>query len=559
MSAEEIRSAVTSSHIAVAKVEVLDGDTVLGEFPVTNGSVTADLDNAIQRTCLFDVVDPVGDFDAWMMPGQYEVKLSRGVQTSTAIYRNESKPRVLITRNAGTALQNRLEALGYDVTVHVGASLDIIKDYDIVVQDGHAWAWDNNGGGDIGNPQGVIDAYAAGVSVLTIGNDSSSVGPLASSGTHLSQTIPGKATPRNSLHPLGAAWPEAGVSNTDDRTYLKGLAPTTIVFAAYPAGVDKVDRVVGVAQENDQLARWAHLNTVAAPNSVLDAMIAWVATPRSKDVVADHFVSLGIFTLSDDTRRASTSLVACSGSDRARRVSRASLTDYYVIPFNTNYATAIRDLVNSRVSGLTYSFTSTDKTTPLLVFSPQDDPWAKAQEMAASIGCELFFDREGVCVLRPVPDPNTAPLAATYTEGVSATLLDVTRRRDDEGTFNHIIIVGASIGSTAPVLAEAKDENQDSPTYIGGPFGDVPKWITSGYITTLAQAQAQADAELTKVLGLAEKVDVEVVVDPTLSPGDVIEVAASSALVSDRYVVDSFTVPLAPSDSMTLTTRQKRK
>lgn len=419
-----------------------------------------------------------------------------------------------------------------------------------------------------------------------------------------------------------------------------------------------------------------------------------------KTSTSTDYVALGVFGISTDTLVATTSLVTATGYDRSRKISRAKLTAPHVITTGTNYATAIRTLLTSRVSSTVYNFIPVTTTTPLLVFSPKDDPWARAQEMAASIGCELFFDRDGICTLRLIPDPSTTPVAATYIEDETATLLDISRSRSDEEAFSHIIVVGASVGSTAPVLAHAYDVDPFSATYIGGenknfalnktvtasgpqtvnrpltrvndgvkndadlytdvttgteawvqidlgqvqpinavrvyhyfldgrtynsprtetsidgvnwtivsspaPYaeassgqlrtfaardaryvrdyisgssanvgnhwvevevfytdsvvGDVPFFLESGYILTLAQAQAQADAELRRRAGILEVMELSLVVDPTLTVGDVIAIKSPSAKVdtTTRYVIESLTIPLSPSSSLEATMRKRR-
>lgn len=275
----------------------------------------------------------------------------------------------------------------------------------------------------------------------------------------------------------------------------------------------------------------------------------------------EYYTTLGVFGISDVEHSISANgenAITLTGFDRARRVSRARLTDYYVINFGTNYAAAIQTLIASRVPGLSYNFAPTTSTTPLLVFDPQSDPWEKAQEMAASIGMEVFFDRAGICVLRPVTDPASSPVVATYDEGDSSTILSVTTLLTDEKTYNHIVVTGEGAGTTAPVLAEATDDSPTSPTYILGPYGDVPNWITSGYILTLAQAREAARAALIRQIGLVEQINFSAIVDPTITVGDVVTLTSATAQIDARYVIQSMTIPLTVEGSMTATTRRRQ-
>lgn len=267
-----------------------------------------------------------------------------------------------------------------------------------------------------------------------------------------------------------------------------------------------------------------------------------------------ELVPLGVFGIqrptADETRRK----IGLTGYDRARRVQRAKLTDTYVITAGTNYADAIRNLIASRVSGLTYEFMVTTRTTPLLVFEAGDDPWEKAQKMADSLGAQLYFDAEGRCVLEPEPDVSGLPV---WTFGADdATVLSADKDLDDEQTYNGAIVTGETTSAATPVRAEAWDDNPDSPTYRGT-FGEVPTFLTSQYITTQTQAQDAADALLARKLGVVENVGFDALVNPALDVGDVIGVERAWLRIDDVYLLDRLTVPLDHRAGMSAATRRR--
>lgn len=273
----------------------------------------------------------------------------------------------------------------------------------------------------------------------------------------------------------------------------------------------------------------------------------------------DELVPLGVFRLMkpaiSDTGDALTMRI--DGMDRTRRVQRARFTDVYVIASGTNYATAIQTLLASRVPSLTFSFATTTRTTPQLVFEAGSDPWEAATSMATAIGYELFFDPAGTCVLRAEPDPSTDPVVWTYQEGADATVLSLDKDLDDEHTYNHVIVTGESSGNAAPVRAEARDDNASSPTYYLGDYGDVPYFYTSPLITTVAQAQDAADALLRRVLGVAEEVSFSAVVNPAHDAGDVMRITRARMRVDANYLLERVEVPLAATDAMSTTTRKR--
>lgn len=275
-----------------------------------------------------------------------------------------------------------------------------------------------------------------------------------------------------------------------------------------------------------------------------------------------EYVPLGVFGISaanvTDTGNGVT--IQVQGYDRARRVQRARWTDPYVIAAGTNYATAIQDLIANRLPGTIFSFMLTTRTTPLLVLGVErdHDPWKLAQEMAAALGAELFFDADGVCVLRPEPDPATAPVSWSYAEGEEAMILGVKRSLSDEGAYNHVVVTGESTSNTAPVRGEARDEDPASPTYYLGDFGDVPFFVTSRYVTSSAMAVDAAEALLLRVRSLTERVSFPSIVNPAHEGSDVVTVVRAEAGVDDLYVLESFTIPLGATQAMEATTRKRR-
>lgn len=276
-------------------------------------------------------------------------------------------------------------------------------------------------------------------------------------------------------------------------------------------------------------------------------------------------VPLGVFGIADVDITADIVggvQIGLTGFDRAKRVSEARFDTTYVIAAGTNYSTAIQALIRSRLPmTVTFLFEDTVATTPALVFNVGDDPWKAAQDMARSIGCEVFFDGLGRCVMRSVPDPDTAPVVWTYAEGPQAIILSGRKKLTREGTYNGVIASGESSAitnqSSAPVTATVWDDNPFSPTYYLGSFGKKPRLYSSPFITSPVQALSAARAILRSSLGLAEDVAFTSVVNPAHEPGDVVSISLAKAKVNARYVLSSFSVPLTHSSSLQASTRRR--
>lgn len=252
--------------------------------------------------------------------------------------------------------------------------------------------------------------------------------------------------------------------------------------------------------------------------------------------------------------------------DRGRRASLAKFTDSYVVAPNTNIATAIQTILQTALPdslGIQYLFAPTAFSTGSapLVYNVGDDPWKAATDLATSVGYWLYFNGVGNCILKPVPDPATAPIDWIYEEGAEATILTAEKKLDDTETFNGVVAIGSSTGITdqqaAPVAATVWDTNPQSPTYYLGKFGKRPTVYQSDLITTPDQATAAATGILNASLGLAEDVQFTAIVNPAHEPGDIVSVKVSKSKIDSRYVLDSFGIPLEESGQMTATTRRR--
>jgi hypothetical protein len=270
---------------------------------------------------------------------------------------------------------------------------------------------------------------------------------------------------------------------------------------------------------------------------------------------------LGVFGISvhEITDTGEDLRIAVTGYDRARRVRRNRWTDLYVIPAGTNYADAIADLVEDRAPGVTMSFTPTTATTPQIILGAEadNDPWDDAQKMATAIGCELFFDAEGVLVLQPEPDPDIGDPDWVYAEGADATILSVARSIDDEPGYNGVIVIGEGTGLDVPLRGEAWDDEPRSPSYYLGDWGRVPRFYRSQLFNSQAQVDEAAAALLRRELGALERVSFSAIANPRLDVSQVVSVVRGRARVDARYITETVRIPLGE-DIMEATTRARR-
>lgn len=273
------------------------------------------------------------------------------------------------------------------------------------------------------------------------------------------------------------------------------------------------------------------------------------------------YITLAYLRLSD-VEVGSDGQIGVSGYDLSRTVSRNRFTTAYVIASGTLYTDAIPLMVQSRLP-LNLQDWPTDvipstEVTPPIVIDPEQDPWERAQAMAAAIGYECWFGSDNSqFTLRPVADPAQKAVVAEYIAGKTA-LVSPRRRMSDEPGFNGVVLTAEATTLATPLRSEVWDDNADSPTYRLGVYGQVPYFGTTALAATQAQLDAAAQAKLYQVLGGTELVDVQISPNPALSEGDVIRLQHTREGIDAPYQIVRKTTPATASEAMTLNCQRVR-
>lgn len=247
--------------------------------------------------------------------------------------------------------------------------------------------------------------------------------------------------------------------------------------------------------------------------------------------------------------------LSISGTDLSLIISRKAWTDVYYLPYGTRYDEAIMAIIQDRKPDTVFNFISTEHTTPQLIFGTEqgNDPWQDVSDLAQAIGCELFFDANGICTLRPVPDPTQGDPVWEFDDGMSPTVVAIDRVLNDQTTYNYIVVTGETTSTDAPVFAIAQDDNPSSPTYVDGDYGIKPYYWQSPEVLTVDQAQQAADALLRLSLGAADNTTVTVVPMPALEPGDIVAVNVAETKNNGNYLVNSMTTSVSAAEAQGLT------
>lgn len=266
-----------------------------------------------------------------------------------------------------------------------------------------------------------------------------------------------------------------------------------------------------------------------------------------------EYVSLGVFRIDQTsvTDPGTGIQIRVSGGDRSVRVIDARFEEPYQVAAGDNYADAIEAVIGAGDPSVTFDLTTTTRVTPQLLANEGDDRWKFAQDMAASLGHILYFDGNGVCVSQPISQTGGTAPDLQLVEGAGGLLVSADREWGRESMFNRVIATGENTGEGEPVRGVATDDNPLSPTYYYGPFGKVPRFYASPFITTEAQAEDAAAGILARELGSTQRVSFGTVTNPALEPNDVVQITRVAAGIDEQHVIDAVTIPLSAATAMT--------
>ena len=253
--------------------------------------------------------------------------------------------------------------------------------------------------------------------------------------------------------------------------------------------------------------------------------------------------------------------IELQGFDRSWVVSGAKLENLLTIAQGTDYVTAITSVLTTAFGlNLTTNFPDTSETTPNMTFDAETDPWQIAQELASNIGHDLYFDPLGIATMTPVPDLATSTPVWTFDDSSPANigLEGIALTWDVTDAVNAVIAIGENSDNDTVFRGTAFDLDPQSPTQYDGLIGKRPIMIRDEKITSQAQADERARAELMRRAGLPQSLEVPTLVNPAFEVGDIGQVVSTKLGGTSQLVVfDKFTVPLRAKTSMTISTRQR--
>lgn len=249
--------------------------------------------------------------------------------------------------------------------------------------------------------------------------------------------------------------------------------------------------------------------------------------------------------------------IRIDGKDYAHEVSKSKLPTAVSIAAGTNTVQAIRNLLDDFAPWVTQEFVESDEVCAKMVLTEGSDVWAACIKLANSIGFDLFFDPYGVCKLQPAVTELTAPVH-NYADDEDSMFMYINLSYSEGDALSQLTVTGESTDNSSPASATATDNDEQSPTYIEGPFGRRSRTLVSSQVANDDQAAAYAEKELAKVKGIPVNLQLLNICNPAHELGDVIGITRSKFNQQSLDIIDKITIPLVPIRGQNLSMRQRR-
>lgn len=173
--------------------------------------------------------------------------------------------------------------------------------------------------------------------------------------------------------------------------------------------------------------------------------------------------------------------------------------------------------------------------------------------LAEGLGKIYYWDEIGRLVFRTIP--SETDIIWTVNAGPDGVMVNTDRSLSREGVYNAVVVVGEGADQLNPVRAVAFNGQESSPTFFGGPFGRVPRFYASPFITTESQAENAAVNLLRQSLGAPYDVGLSAVPNPAVRPYDVLRVVYNDG-TREVHIVDRVSIPFDVDSAIRIATRQ---
>lgn len=173
--------------------------------------------------------------------------------------------------------------------------------------------------------------------------------------------------------------------------------------------------------------------------------------------------------------------------------------------------------------------------------------------IATGLGKIFYWNNTGQLVFETIPGDDIVDW--TVRAGPGGAMVEASRSLTRDEVYNAVVVNGEGPDQLAPVRAVAVDAQESSVTFFGGPFGRVPRFYASPFITTQLQAENAAVSLLRRSLGAPYDVGLSAIPNPALQPYNVLRVIYDDG-TREKHITEKCSIPLNVDDALEIATRQ---
>lgn len=229
-----------------------------------------------------------------------------------------------------------------------------------------------------------------------------------------------------------------------------------------------------------------------------------------------------------------------------------------VIGPNPNVSDEMELIIHDAIPEATLRYLGGDNLTIQWGTVFERDRLKALQEIAKAVGCTFYSDYLGRFVVEP---PSTLADTSVFdvNAGGDGVLISYSRKVTRDKVYNGVVVTNGATGvPNSPIIRRlVVDNDPTSPTYWGGSFGKVPRFYSSPFFQTSAQADAAGESILATAKGINASVSFDAVPNPALDIDDVITVQYRDG-TTQKHIIDTLEIGLTASDPMSGTTRADR-
>jgi hypothetical protein len=314
----------------------------------------------------------------------------------------------------------------------------------------------------------------------------------------------------------------------------------------------KVRRTLSLTVSNPKYLPWDPLDPLA---SYGQSLVITRGIRFSGGVVEE--VPLGTFRIDEPQGDVHFGPVTLTGQSSECYI----VDDKFLTPKTTRgYSTcvdAITALIRETLPDSVIVNSTSDSRNPACAITTWDanaDRWDAVRQIALAMQAEIYVDALDRFVIADVPEVLSSRVVWDIAEGGGGTLMSAARQMSRTDVYNAVVASGENTASNvAPVSAVVYDDDPLSPTVWGGPFGKVPKFISSSLWTTVAACQAAAEYTLFDAIAPNVATSIDSIPNPALDGGDCLRISYADR--KELFILQSASIPLTADGSFAVSLR----